>query len=196
MKKIIQIGALSLALVASIVLLSNTVKAATADVNLRITGTAWSCVYGTISNLWATAFSYATQSLSWAFTGTSAPGGVTRRCFDSSGTANWNLAMQMSGDIMNMQNSSYRIGSGQVSYSNYPVHQQAGSGTCTSTVGASTSPTDWKALNVSQQVFTKLSAVGEVCRVQTTGLNLKVDIPAGQNIGLYSGNITITLPTF
>jgi hypothetical protein len=40
MKKIIQIGALSLALVASIVLLSNTVKAATADVNLRITGTA------------------------------------------------------------------------------------------------------------------------------------------------------------
>ena len=196
MKKFIKIGALGLALVASLFLLSNTAKAATAQVQLRITGSAGSCVYGLGGDLWATGFSFAAQSLSWGFTGTAAPGGITRRCFDSSGTATWNLALQMSGDMMNMQNSSYRINSGQVSYANYPVHQQAGSGTCTSVQGASTSITDRKVLNLSRKVIEKLSAVNEVCRVQTTGVNLKVDIPAGQNVGLYSGQMMITLPTF
>ena len=196
MKKIMKIGALSLAIVASLFLLSNTTKAATAEVQLRITGTAGSCVYGTVMNAWSTWFSFSAQSLSWGFTGTSAPDGKTRRCFDSSGTASWNLAMQMSGDLMNMSNSSYRINSGQVSYANFAVHQMVGSGTCTAVQGASTSITDRKALNGSRKVLEKTSAVGEVCRVQTTGLNLKIDIPAAQNIGLYSGQVTITLPTF
>lgn len=194
--KIFKIAALSLTLIASVFLLNNTTRAAVANVNLQITGTPGTCVIGNTSSLGSTAFSYANQSLNGPFTGTTAPGGVTWRCFDSNGVAAWNLALVINGNLVNQSNAALTIPMTGVSYANFAVHQQAGSGTCTSVTWASTSPTDWKTINGSQKVLEKTSQVGQVCRVQTTGLFLKVDIPGGTNVGIYSGTMTITLPTF
>jgi len=201
MKKLLKVGVLGLALIATIFILNT--KAATVNVNVQVTGTAGSCIFGTTTALGATWYSLTTvQTLTGIFTGTSAltpfsgsSAGSAWRCYDSNGVASW-AATIISNTMVNQSNPSYFIGSGNVYYSNQPVYEQAGSGHCAWILWASTSSVDWKALSGSRNYLQKTSAVWEVCRVQTTGLYLKVNIPAGANIWIYSWTITITAPTF
>ena len=104
--------------------------------------------------------------------------------------------MNISHDLVNELYTWHTIPMSGVFYSSYAIVQQAGSWICTSITWASTSPTDWKALESSQIIFQKISGTWEVCRVQTTGMFLKVDIPGGTVPGFYSGTIIITAPTF
>ena len=193
MKKLLKIGALSLALFATVFVLNT--KAANGNVNLQITGVAVTSEFGSTTNLGSTAFSFGAQTLTGGFTGTTLTDWHTRLCFDSNGVASWNAAM-VSNNLVNQSNGAYTIPASAVSYSNYAVWTWAGSGACTSITWASTSPTDWKALESSQIIFQKISGTWEVCRVQTTGMFLKVDIPGGTVPGFYSGTIIITAPTF
>lgn len=107
--KIYKIGLLGLAFIASLFLLSTTTRAAIANVNLEITGTSGTCAFGTISNLGTIPFSWGSQVLSGAFTGTSAPDGNTWRCFDGNGTASWNASMIILSDLENQTNTSLKI---------------------------------------------------------------------------------------
>ena len=193
LKKLIKLITLSFALSITAFVLNT--KAATGHINLQIIGTSGTCEFGNTSSLGATTFSFGAQTLSGGFTGTSLTDWHTRLCFDSNGVASWNAAM-VSNNLVNQSNGAYTIPASAVSYSNYAVWTWAGSGACTSITWASTSPTDWKALGSSQMYLQKISAIGEVCKVQTTGMFLRVIIPAGTNIGTYSGTITITAPTF
>ena len=197
--KLFKISALSLALIASLFLLNTTTKAATAEVNLKINGVAGGCGIGSKAVLGPTNYSVNGQTITSQFTGvTPAVDGAaaaTWYCYDGSGYASWTLSMVMSGNLVNMQNPSYTISSWNVSYANSPVHQQIGSGTCTSVAWASTSATDWKVLSGQRNVLQKNSALGDVCRVQTTGLFLKIFVNSGQAIGTYSWNLVITVPT-
>ena len=198
--KIFQIGVLSLALIASLFLLNTTTKAAIAEIRLDITGTPGTCGYGVKINLGSIPVSSNEQTITSQFTGvTPAVDGAaaaTWYCYDGSGYSSWALSMVMSGDLVNMQNPSYTISSWNVSYANSPVHQQIGSGTCTSVAWASTSATDWKVLSGQRNVLQKNSALGDVCRVQTTGLFLKIEIPGRSNPWVYSGILIITTPAF
>jgi len=195
MKQALKIITLSMAIIIIVFVLHT--NAATVNIRVEITGTAGTCVFGTVANLGATWYSHDNQVLSGIFAGTMASDWKTWRCYDSNGIASWNASMVMIADLENQTNTALTISRTWVSYSNYPVHQQAGSGSCTSIGWSSLSPNDWKYIgSSSQMIFQKYSSTWEVCRVQTTGLYLKVELPGGTNPGVYSGTIIITAPSF
>ena len=45
-------------------------------------------------------------------------------------------------------------------------------------------------------ILGKAGSAGEMCKIQTNNVSLKITIPAYQAIGQYSGTLTIDLPNF
>jgi len=191
MKKFMKIGALSLALIASLFFLSNATHAASGDLKLKIEGASGSCDYGTHLDLGTTGFSYDARTMSGNFktdTGALTPW----TCRDSAGVASWNLTITSS-DVANVttNNVAHTIPATSVKIEN-PTATVI-SGLCTKVGGDSSG--SYIAINSPVVILGKSAALGEACIVQTAHLDLSVDLAASQAIGQYSGTLTVAVPS-
>lgn len=191
MKKLFKIATLSLALIASVFVLSNTTKAANGDVTLQITGTSGYCVVGYHVPYGSTGFSYSSYSITKNFDNVS--GTNTWFCNDSYGKAPRDV--QLAADTvhnMTTQNAAHDIPNTRLHVTNNTATVTAG--VCTPNVGSSNgSPL---ALSSAIVLFGKTSATGEVCTVETTGVTMTIELDASQALGQYSGDLTITIPNW
>lgn len=184
MKKFMKIGALSLALVASLVLLSNSTNAQVpqaGQVSLEITTTSGSCVYGTSLYIGAHTAQYATYNM----TGNEFPG--TFSCTDTEGLGSFTMTMQVT-TILSDGNS-HSIPANNVSM--VANEQRLVNGDCTT----GTTQTTWGAIGTNPgTILNKDSQSGDICILSATGVNLAVVIPASQAVGTYTGTLSINKP--
>jgi len=188
MKNLFKIGALSLALVASLFLLNST-KAASGVVTLEIQGTAGGCVVGTDVPYGITGFSYSAYSITSWFASAS---GTTWLCNDSNGKAPWIVELA-STDVVNMttNNAVHTIDAANVRVTNDTATKTAG--VCNINTGTSNGVAQPLSGNV--VLFGKSSNTGDVCTVETDNVAMTIDLAASQALGQYSGTLTITVPT-
>ena len=192
MKNLLKIGALSLALIATVFML-NTTKAATGELTLEITGTSGYCTYGESIDLSGYVFQYSGYTVSGAFlttTGTTI-GAARRYCVDSYGVDSWNLTLQSS-EVKNITTNN--IGH-TIPATSVKVRSATGAlaqGSCTIVDGDSDG--DYVAINSGKILFGKSAAYGEACEVGTDNVRLSVDLADSQAIGQYSGTLTIGVP--
>jgi hypothetical protein len=156
MKNLLKIGALSLALIATVFMM-NTTKAATGDLTLTIEGQSGYCVLGTDADLGDYDFSTSDQTASGDFLNAS---GVTntRFCDDRGGSTPWRVDVKSS-DVANIttNNTSHTIDSGDVYIKADAGQQFVGSGTCTTTNVGTVNGTR-KALDSAQTLFGKTAS--------------------------------------
>ncbi len=147
------------------------------------------CEYGGSLNLGITWYSAASREIgSWFQT---ISGNNAWFCNDLQGKAPRTLNIQSS-DILNVTTnlSGQTISSGNVAIKN-PAATFV-QWVCTANAWSSTG--NRIPINISTVILGKSSGTGEVCKVQTSQLDLQVTIPAFQALGSYSGTLTITIP--
>lgn len=185
MKKFMKIGALSLALIASLVLLSNSTNAQVptgGDVSLEITTTTGTCVYGTSLYIGAHAADYATYNM----TGSEFP--ELFSCTDTEGLPNFAMTMQVTTTLSD-GNVAHDIPANNVSMIVNP--QRLVDGACT----LGTTLTTWGPIGTTPgTILNKDGVDGDICTLSATGVNLAVIIPASQAVGTYTGTLTINKP--
>ena len=181
MKQFIKMGVLSIALIASLLLLtSNKTHAAAGQVSFSIT---WGvsnaqCVYGTS---WV--MGQYPSSLS-AFT---ASGLVSNfACTDTQGLSSWSMTLQETTPVTNGLTSIAATG-----VSMQATLNQVTNGSCT--IGTNTTSmtqigsTPWT-------IMAKAGAVNYVCTIATTWVTLNVAVPAAATVGSYSWTLSLSLP--
>lgn len=179
MKKIMKIGALSLALVASLLMLSNITKADSGTLTLKINTGTNICFYGTSLDLGAQTLNLSSAlTFSGYFTGAS----QTFYCTSNNG-ANVSLTIQ-SANLTNA--TSQTISSGSVTFQTTAPIVTAWA--CTAGVGT----TSWQPLNTAQGIVSKTNNPGQVCTVSASGVQLKVVTAIAQAVGTYTGTLTLT----
>jgi len=182
MKNLLKIGALSLALIASLMLLNNAVNATwmPGKVTLKVNGTANSCTYGTSLDLSSGNYSTAAFNLTGTF-----PGSFL--CADNSGAAaSWAMTLQATTAL---------TGTYGQTIANTLVYMKTNAtamsnGTC----GYSAWTTSWTAINTAQTIVAKTGAAGNVCTLTVTGVMLYVAVPANQAVGAYTGTLSLDTP--
>ncbi|MEI6672669.1 MAG: hypothetical protein WCL02_05030 [bacterium] len=191
MKNLLKVGALSLALVASVFVL-NTNASQQGDLTLKITGTTGSCDLGLSSDIGTYAFSYNAQTASGVFNATTS-NTPTWYCNDTNGSTPWRVELS-STDVANIttNNAAHTVPAANVFVKNDTATKV--NGTCTPNVGASQGTRQSIATPV--VLFGKSSATGEVCKVETQNVGLQVDLTGSQALGQYSGTLTIDLLNF
>lgn len=187
MKKLIKIGALSLALIASVFLLNTNTQAATSqgDVQLEIQAGTSYCIFGKSVDLGVTGFSYAQQYMSTGFLNQS--GAAARFCEDLEGDHDRKLQIEMLTNVVNMDNPTYFIPEANVDITN--PQATASNGTCTPDTPIVNTNTS---IDNATELFGKTSDLGEVCTITTASVGIRVDVPAAQNVGAYSGTIQVS----
>lgn len=184
MKKFMKIGALSLALIASLLLLSNSTNAASVggDVSLDITTVTGSCTYGTSLYIGTHPAQYATYNMTWS----EFPGEFN--CVDTEGLATFTMTMQATTDLSN-GTVAQDIPAANVSMIVNPNRVSAGY--CV----AGTNQTTWASIGATPAtILNKASQLLDICTVSATGVNLAVVIPASQAIGTYTGTLSLVMP--
>jgi len=191
MKNLLKIGALSLALLSAIFML-NTNAAENGDLTLEITGNTWYCDLGKSADLGDYTFNYNAFTASGDFNAVS--GNVnTWYCNDLGGSTPWRVELSSTA-VANIttNNPTHTIANTSVFIKANAWTKTAG--VCTVNSGSSLGVR--QALNSPVVLFGKTSAIGEVCNIQTTGVQLQVDLAASQALGQYSGTLTIDLIDF
>ena len=192
MKTLLKIGALSFALIASLFLLNTVTNAATdtGQVKLQITGMSGTCEYGKNIDLGSYAYSTTAHTASWLFLSTTGTTSGTNSwlCIDSYGVASWTLTIQSS-ILTGTYGQTIPAANVKIYNNQATVTNGACSGVTTTTNTAGTS------IASAVTVLGKTGNQGQVCTIQATGLKLSVDIPANQAIGLYTGILTINVPS-
>lgn len=187
MKKIIL---LSLALVAGFFVVSNVTKAAPALLDLEITAVDWYCQYGTDLDLWTHAQSYDAFTMSGSFVTTS---GADWFCNDTAWKAPRSLDIS-STDLVTSVGTVYTIDKGQIEvksadYKHYFGDALVFLGNAWDFATAYTPLTA-----VGQVLFEKTSPAGTVGQLGVTSVDLRVLVPADQEIWAYQSTITIQVP--
>lgn len=189
MKNLLKIGALSLALIATVFMLNKT-NAASGTVQLEITGESGYCVYGETMDFGQTGFTYDARTWEGDFLTTG--NAAEWYCEDKAGVASWAMSLQSS-DILNMTTNhpNHLISATSVKVSNPAATLE--NGNCT--VNAGQSNGFFTPIDAAVTLLGKDSALGEACKVQTASVAISVDLAASQAVGLYSGNLTISVPS-
>lgn len=179
MKKFMKIGALSLALIASLLLLSNKTNAAGGQVSFNISwGTNTQCTYGTSWNMGTYTASVA------SFT---ASGNLTNFvCTDIQGLSTWSMTLLATTPVTNTITSIPATGVSMQATANTVTAWTCTTGTNT-TAMTSIGTTGWT-------IMTKASAVNQVCTITTSTVTLNVAVPAAASIWTYTGTLSLTLP--
>ena len=187
MKKIIL---LSLALVAGLLLLNNVTKAASGTLNLVIQAGTWRCIYATDLNLGQTWFSYSTRNREGTFTTSDSN---KWSCTDEEWLASWTVTIQTT-DLLNMttSNSAHTINANKVSVGNLQATKTAW--VCTVQTVSNTLGSNY--IDSATTLFGKSEAAWEICKIETSGVSLRVELAASQAIWVYSGTLTVSIPSF
>jgi hypothetical protein len=161
------------------------------DITLRIISWYSYCEYGTTLDFWQTGHSYAARSLMTWFLTTS--GNAAWFCEDNQGFDSRNLTIQAS-DIVNSttNNIAHTISASHVFIKNPDAY--ISQWVCTSFSGSSQN--NRIDISTAQAILGKDGSFWEWCKITTDTLDLKIDLDAGQAVGLYSGTLTISLPNF
>ena len=191
MKNVMKIGALSLALIASLLLLSNQTNAAApvaGDVSLEITTTSGTCVYGTSLYIGAHAAQYDMYDMTGdKFWGSATP--TLFSCADTEGLPFFTMTMQASGTLKDGVSSTHDIPANNVSMiaqTNYLY-----TGACT--IG--TNQDNWAPIGTNPgTILNKSWYVGDICTVNSDFVNLAVHIDAHQAVGVYTGDLVLNMP--
>ena len=185
MKKII---VLSLALVAGLFMVSNVTNAQTAQLDLEITAVNGYCVYGANLDLWSGAQSYSAFNMTGYFHTLS--GNATWLCNDTAGKGPWTLTVQASDLVI-----------GAYSIDKSLIEMKAGTSYVTENKwdpavfsGNNTDMATWASIGSTKIVLQKTSAAGTVGELATDNVELRVLVPANQEIWKYKATITITVP--
>lgn len=179
MKNLLKIGALSLALIATVFML-NTNAADTGPLTLEITAGDSTCVYGTSLDLGTHVASFAAFNMTGTFTPS------TWSCTDNDGFSAWVLDIN-STDLTNATSQS--IDNTLVSMDTDP--NQVTAGACATGAAELSSRTP---IDTNQSVLEKSGAAGQICTISAANVQLAVAVPANQPVGLYTGTLTVTLP--
>ncbi len=164
-----------------------------ADITLQIIANeSWYCEIGDSVNFGLTWYSASSRVLQSAFPTTS--GNTPWFCNDMQGNGTTrNLSIQSS-DLLNVftNNPSHTIAWSNVSIKNpaAAVVQWA----CTPNPGSSLNART--PIGVDTPILWKIGGIGEVCKIQTSQVDLQINIPAYQAVGQYSGTLTITVPSW
>ncbi|MFZ2151048.1 MAG: hypothetical protein WAZ12_01960 [Candidatus Absconditicoccaceae bacterium] len=187
MKKIIL---LSLALVAGFFVVSNVTKAAPALLDLEITAVDGYCQYGADLDLLTHAQSYDAFTMSGNFVTAS---GADWFCNDTAGKAPRSMDIS-STDLATSGATVYTIDKGQIEVNSSAYHHYYGDDTVF-LGNAGDFATSYTALTaVGQVLFQKTSPAGTVGQLGVQTVDLRVLVPANQEIGAYQSTITIQVP--
>jgi len=180
MKKFMKIGALSLALIASLFLLNST-KAATVggSATLDITTTPGSCTYGTSLYIGT----HASQFAAFDITGSNFLSSFY--CVDTEGLNTWTMTMQATDALTN---GSQTIPAANVSM--IAATNQVTAGTCTTGANQDT----WASIGTAKTILNKASALNDICTITASTVNLAVHIPTSQAVGTYTGTLSLVMP--
>lgn len=188
MKKFMKVGALALALIASIILLNKT-SAATqpGDVTLEITTTSGTCSYGTSLSIGSHAAQYATFNMTGEnFGGLSAP--TPFYCVDTEG---------LSGRTMTME-ATTPLSDGNVTHNIPAANVYMIAATNQVTIGhcdtGANHDTRVSIGGTPGTILNKASEEGDICTIQSDSVNLAVVIPANQAVGFYTGTLSLDMP--
>jgi hypothetical protein len=183
MRKLLQLWILSVALIASLLLLFiNTTNASETNGNIALIINTWmsSCVYGTSLYLG----DHTGQYSAFALTGTFSPS--TFSCVDLDGLDSWSMTLLASTDLNNWLQT--------ISKQNVFVQADINMVTswfCTTwlntTVFTSIWTTPWTILH-------KSAAKWDICEISANNVQLSVVIPANQAVGLYTWTLLLTSP--
>ncbi len=188
MKNLFKIGALSLALIAAVFMMNtNAQTSPTAQLNLKIAGTSGYCTYGSLVEYGIHAFSYTAVNYDTGFLTTG--GDAARYCDDTEGKSNWNVTLQSS-TVEHATTPVRNITPDRVFVSDTTPTMENGS--CTVNSGSSNGA--FVPLDEAKTLFGKVSALGEVCKIQTASVNIRVAAVASQAVGTYSGTLTLSIP--
>jgi len=189
MKNFMKLGALSLALIASLVLLSNTTKAADVDgnVSLEITTTSGTCTYGTSLFVWFHAAQYATFNITGEnFWGIATP--TVFECVDTEGLASWTMTMQANSTL------SDSVVAHDIPADNVFMianENEVSAGHCDTGINQTT----WARIGTTPRtILNKNGIAGDICSIKSTLVNLAVEIPASQAVGVYTGELLLVMP--
>jgi len=182
MKKFMKIGALSLALIASLFLLSNTTKAATVggSASLDITATSGTCTYGTSLYVGTHPSQYA------AFDITGSNFSSAFECVDTEGLATWTMTMQATSSLSNGSQTIPAANVSMIASVNY-----VSNGTC---VTGANQTTRASIGTLPATILNKASALNDICSVKADTVNLAVHIPDNQAVGTYTGSLSLVMP--
>jgi len=178
-----KLSALTLALIASLVLLSNNTNAATTagNVSLQVLTGVSTC---TVGGTWRQAGTINTSANTGSVTGSI---NSTFSCTDLNGDASRNMTLKA--DTALTGSNGQTIPAANVKMAAFANTRTAG--TCT--VGTNTttftaiSPTAWT-------ILSKAGILWDTCTIQSTGVQVAVTIPMYQAVGTYTGTMTITKP--
>ena len=190
MKNVFKVWALSLALIASLFLISNKTHANNGIVTLEIQGTSGYCIVGSDVPYGITGFSYSGYSITTGFNTQS--GTTTWFCDDANGYVPWTVELA-STDVLNMttNNPVHTIASWNVRVTNDAATKTAWA--CN--IVTWTSQGVKQALDANVVLFGKQSNTGDVCTVESQNVKMTIDLAASQALGAYSGTLTITVPS-
>jgi len=181
MKNLLKIGALSLALIATVFVLNT--NADTGVLTLEIQAGSGTCAYGTSLDLGIKTAQYSAITFSGDYAG-------AFWCEDNQGTqATWTLTMASS-ELINASNASYTIPNTSVKMMN--AQPTVPSGTCKINSGT----LSLTALNSAQPILGKLSDQGAICKVNTDTVSMEVVTATNQPVGIYTGTLTLDVPSF
>ena len=164
-----------------------------ADITLRIVASGQSyCEYGESLDLGMTGYSASTRDISSAFLTTGSNSGWF--CDDLNGTGESRVMNIQATDLFNIStnNAIHTISNANLFIKNTAATTVLGN--CTANPGLSLD--ERTAMDGIIPILGKLGNAGEVCKVQTDNVALKVSIPAYQAVGQYSGMLIIDLPNF
>ena len=182
MKNLLKIGALSLALIATVFMLNTNAASDIGDVSLEITAESGSCTYGTSLFVDTTGSSYDVQYITGDnFT-------EDFECVDTEGLDTWTMTMEASTDLSNgtqtipAANVSLIVNNAQV----------VSAGACT----GGTTQTTWASIGSTPASILHKAAggLGDICTLTASGVNLAVEIPAAQAVGIYTGTLALDMP--
>ncbi len=192
MKNVMKIGALSLALIASLLLLSNQTNAAAApvagNVSLDITVTSGQCRYGTSLYIGAHQSQYAAYDMTGdTFSGAGAS--TLFSCKDTEGLSDWTMTMQASGTLKDGVSALHDIPANNVSM--VAATNQVTAGSCTTGTNLNT----WGIIGTTPgTILHKSWNIGDICTIDSTSVNLAVHIDAHQAVGTYTGTLVLNMP--
>ena len=182
MKKLFKIGALSLALIASLLLLSgDRTNAASGAVSLKINTGASTCSYGTAFYLGSGTASFSSFLITGSF-----PSQVFT-CSDYEGAAAW--------WSMTLQATTPLTGSNWQTIPATAVAMQVQTATVTAwscTVGAAA--TTMSAIDSTKVIISRTAVAWPICTITATGITLVATIPANQAVGIYTGTLLLLAP--
>lgn len=159
-----------------------------ACLSLEITAVTWECRYGVNLNLWEHTQTYNAFTMTGSFTGNNWTYPLRRSCNDTAWKAPWNMQISSTDLIAG----SYFIANTNIEIKTSTLKKYRWGNSFTGLIWNFTSR--WVNLSTPRKIFEKTSSVGTVGEIWTDTVDLRVLIPANQEVWAYQATITIAYP--